>query len=109
MEIREPGEVPQVLEAIEPWKPSAAELAAFAGDYTSAEVATVFRFAVVNGTLVLRHRTIPPDPWTPSVARLLHGGLPHGDVHLGRRGRGGRDSASTRAASATIVFRRTKV
>jgi len=56
-----------VLEPISTWSPSPSELAQFAGSYTSDEVGGVFRFEAADGKLVLRHRTIEPDPWRPTL------------------------------------------
>ncbi len=66
LEILEEGEARQLFDPIETWKP-ASDLGAFAGAYTSDEVSAVFHFAVADGKLVLRHRTISPDPWKPTV------------------------------------------
>jgi CubicO group peptidase (beta-lactamase class C family) len=66
--ILEEGEAPQQFQPIDPWKPSAADLAACAGSYAADEVRGVFRFVVEDGRLVLKHRTIPDTPWEPMLA-----------------------------------------
>lgn len=67
VEVLEEGESSQVFEPIEIWTPTAADLEDFAGVYASEEISGAFHFAVADGKLVLEHRTIPPDPWKPSV------------------------------------------
>jgi len=57
----------QRFEPVEPWTPPAGSLSKFAGLYTSDEVPTLLRFTAGDGGLVLKHRTIPPNPWTPTV------------------------------------------
>ena len=57
----------ETLEPITAWSPTASQLQAFAGSYTSDEIPALFRFAVENGKLVLRHRTIAADPWRPTL------------------------------------------
>jgi CubicO group peptidase (beta-lactamase class C family) len=66
LETRWTGEETEVLEPISTWSPSPSELTRFAGSYASDEVGGVFRFEAVDGKLVLRHRTIKPDPWRPT-------------------------------------------
>jgi hypothetical protein len=66
LELREADEETQSLEPLAAATPSAEDLAAYAGTYTSEEVpGAVFRFEVSDGHLVLRHRTISADPWRP--------------------------------------------
>ena len=48
------------------WRPSALELAAFAGTYYSAELAVQYTFTVDRGRLVLRHRRLGTLPLTPT-------------------------------------------
>ena len=48
------------------WRPSAAELAAFAGTYYSAELAVQYTLAVDVRRLVLRHRRLGALPMTPT-------------------------------------------
>jgi len=67
LEVREEGEGTRSFEPIDSWTPAAADLQAFAGAYASDEVAAVFRFTIKDGQLVLRHRTIPANPWKPTL------------------------------------------
>jgi CubicO group peptidase (beta-lactamase class C family) len=57
----------QRFEPIEVWSPSPAKLQDFAGLYTSDEVPALFRFAVLDGRLVLRHRVLPGGPWPATL------------------------------------------
>jgi CubicO group peptidase (beta-lactamase class C family) len=52
---------------IEVWLPAASQITDLAGAYTSDEVPALFRFAAVDGKLVLRHRTISSSPWKPTL------------------------------------------
>jgi CubicO group peptidase (beta-lactamase class C family) len=55
--LRVVGEMDEVvLDKVEPWTPSASELAAFAGEYTSDEAEVTLTIAVENGGLVVRRR-----------------------------------------------------
>ena len=57
----------ETFEPVDRWSPTAADLAAFAGTYTSRELATTWRLAVENGKLLVRHRGIPAEPMSPTV------------------------------------------
>ena len=48
------------------WRPSAVELAPFAGSYYSAELAVQYALSVDRGRLVLRHRKLGTLPLTPT-------------------------------------------
>ena len=48
------------------WRPSAVELAPFAGRYYSAELAVQYALSVDRGRLVLRHRKLGTLPLTPT-------------------------------------------
>jgi hypothetical protein len=50
---------------IEPWKPSTGELEKFRGRYRSEEIVGSIEVVFEGNELVLRHRTIPPDPLKP--------------------------------------------
>jgi len=52
--------------AREPWRPGAANLAAFAGRYLSEELETIYAMVVVDGRLVARHRRHGDIPLTPA-------------------------------------------
>ena len=84
--ILEEGEAPQQFQPIDPWKPSAADLSACAGSYAADEVRGVFRFVVENGSLVLKHRTIPGTAWEPTLPNMFTEG--YRTVTFTRDGRG---------------------
>ena len=56
---------PVVFEAVEQFKPTPAEAAAFAGTYRSDEVEPTFRIAVEEGRLVIRRLRFPPQTLEP--------------------------------------------
>jgi len=56
---------PVVFEAVEEFKPTPAEAAAFAGTYRSDEVEPTFRIAVEEGRLVIRRLKFPPQTLEP--------------------------------------------
>jgi hypothetical protein len=57
----------QTFEPVEPWSPSAAEIAPLAGTYVSEEVGTTWRLTAEEGKLFVRHRGIPAEPLKPTV------------------------------------------
>lgn len=57
----------QRFEPIATWTPTAKDLAALAGSYTSDEVPAIFRFFVADGGLWIRHREFEDAPWRPTV------------------------------------------
>jgi CubicO group peptidase (beta-lactamase class C family) len=75
------------FERVEPWTPTAAELAAFEGQYRSVEAETVFTAAVEGGVLVLRQRPDRAVYLTPLYQGAFTGWL--GTVVF-RRDAGGR-------------------
>jgi hypothetical protein len=99
------GEDTQQFEPVEPWAPPAGSLSQFAGLYTSDEVPTLLRFTASDAGLVLKHRTIPPKPWSPTVkdAFTLRGW----NVAFTRDSRGRVDGFRlTTSDLSGIVFRR---
>ncbi len=65
----EDGEIErESFEPVDPWSPTASELASMAGTYASAELDTTWRLAVVDGGLVIRHRGLPEKGLTPTIA-----------------------------------------
>ena len=52
--------------------PGPAELAELAGDYTSEELATIWRLAVENGKLYVRHRGLSKDALVPTVKDAMN-------------------------------------
>lgn len=58
---------PQVLERFEPLKPSAADLAQYAGEYASSELQATYRFAVKDGKLALATNWEEPSVLEPTV------------------------------------------
>lgn len=59
------------------WEPAEADLAAFAGTYTSRELGTEYRLVVEGGRLVAKHRKLDDAPLTPTYqdAFLIRGAL----------------------------------
>jgi CubicO group peptidase (beta-lactamase class C family) len=58
----------KTFEPVDLWSPTAAELADFAGSYASEEVDTTWKLAVQDGKLFVRHRGLPEEALTPTVA-----------------------------------------
>ena len=58
----------------EPWRPSAAELAAYAGRWYSDELETVYTLVVQGDRLVARHRRHGDLPLTPVEPGVFAGG-----------------------------------
>lgn len=56
-----PDSAPQVFERFEPRKPSAEELAQYAGEYTSSELQATYRFRVKDGELTLANNWQEPS------------------------------------------------
>jgi CubicO group peptidase (beta-lactamase class C family) len=50
------------------WTPKPSDLEALTGPYSSEELDTTWRLSVENGKLFVRHRGIPEEPLTPTVA-----------------------------------------
>ncbi len=59
--------VTETFEPVTLWSPNAAELASFAGRYTSEEVDTTWTLTVDGDRLFIRHRGLPEDPLRPTV------------------------------------------
>jgi CubicO group peptidase (beta-lactamase class C family) len=78
-----PGDV---LERTEPFQPTAAAVAAFAGTYRSDEIETVFRMVVRNGGLTLERLKAQPAPLVPLVADTFT--APPGTIRFVRDGNG---------------------
>jgi CubicO group peptidase (beta-lactamase class C family) len=62
-----PDSAPEVLERFEPLKPSAEELAQYAGEYASSELQATYRFAVKDGKLALATNWQEPAVLEPTV------------------------------------------
>jgi len=58
----------ETFEPVTLWKPSASELAALAGTYSSKELSTTWKLEVDGGELFIRHRGAPKKPLKPTVA-----------------------------------------
>ncbi|HEX8879364.1 MAG TPA: serine hydrolase domain-containing protein [Candidatus Acidoferrum sp.] len=58
---------PQVFERFEPLKPSAEDLAQYAGEYASSELQATYRFAVKDGKLALATNWEEPSVLEPTV------------------------------------------
>ncbi len=61
------GTAPQVFERFEPLKPSAEDLAQYAGEYSSSELQAAYRFAVKDGKLALATNWEEPSVLEPTV------------------------------------------
>jgi CubicO group peptidase (beta-lactamase class C family) len=79
---------PQVLEKFQPIKPSAEELAQYAGEYTSSELETTYRFSVKDRKLTLFNNWQEPATLDPSVRDEFQG--PDGMAIVFRRDAAGR-------------------
>jgi CubicO group peptidase (beta-lactamase class C family) len=64
---------PQILEKFEPIKPTAAELARYAGVYASAELETTYRFAMNDGRLTLFNNWQAPAALDPTTRDEFQG------------------------------------
>lgn len=62
LKVEPAGQPIATLDPIAEWTPSAQQLAAYAGTYTSEEIQTGFRFEIEGGRLHMRHRTLGGDP-----------------------------------------------
>ncbi|MEW6364358.1 MAG: serine hydrolase domain-containing protein [Acidobacteriota bacterium] len=67
MVVQPAGRDKRFFDPLDPWAPTAAALAQFAGSYSSDEIGTAFRFEVADGKLYLRHRTLPDRPLRPTT------------------------------------------
>ena len=79
-----PPPAPRKPEPPRTWKPSAADLAAFAGTYHSDEIETTFTVAVKDGALELRRRPDTVIGLRPLAADTFDGGI--GEVKFHRDG-----------------------
>lgn len=74
---------PEIFERYEPLKPSAEDLAQYAGEYSSAELQATYRFAVKDGKLTLAKNWQEPEVLEPTVRDEFHG--PFGTAIVFRR------------------------
>jgi CubicO group peptidase (beta-lactamase class C family) len=66
----------QTFEPVEPWTPTAAELAPLAGLYSSEEVGTTWRLVAEGDKLLVKHRGVSEDPLKPTVKdTFTHDGI----------------------------------
>lgn len=65
---------------IEPWRPSAADRAAFAGRYFSEELQTFYTVAEKDTGLVVQHRWLGDIPLTPTEEDTFSGEYPIGEL-----------------------------
>ena len=68
MRVQSAGQPLLVFEGVEPFAPTAAEFAAYAGTFHSEELDATYRFSVEDGRLALRTRRQPPFPLDPVFA-----------------------------------------
>ena len=85
--VSPPGGVPQVLERAEPFAPSAAVLADFAGTYRSDEIEPPYRLVVKDGVLRLERLKSQPAALAPLVVDTFTS--PLGIIRFVRDGGGG--------------------
>ncbi|HEY1250797.1 MAG TPA: serine hydrolase domain-containing protein [Thermoanaerobaculia bacterium] len=57
----------QTFEPVEPWTPTAAELAPLAGLYSSEEVGTTWKLVAEGDKLIIKHRGVSEEPLKPTV------------------------------------------
>jgi len=57
----------QTFEPVEPWTPTAAELAPLAGLYASEEVGTTWRLVAEGDRMIIKHRGVSEEPLKPTV------------------------------------------
>jgi hypothetical protein len=78
MHVLIPGEKPAVFQGIEPFAPTPAELAPYAGTFYSEELDMTFKLSVEKDRLVLRtrrqHEPVPLDPIFADAFRFPGGG-----------------------------------
>jgi CubicO group peptidase (beta-lactamase class C family) len=72
--VRATDAAPQILDRFEAVKPSAEELAQYAGTYQSDELQAKYKFAVKDGKLTLAINWQEPTVLAPSVRDEFHGG-----------------------------------
>jgi len=72
--VSSPDAAPQVLETFEAAKPSAEDLAQYAGTYESSELEAKYKFAVKEGKLTLAMNWQEPSALEPSVRDEFNGG-----------------------------------
>ena len=73
MTIQDTGDPPEVYDQTAPFRPSADQLADYAGSYLSEEIDPVYRIAVEDGGLVLRRLKASPQKLRPIVADYFQG------------------------------------
>ena len=78
---------PDVFEAVPEFRPTAAQLAAYAGSYRSDEIEPIYRVTVEDGELVLKRLKSKADRLQPAIADYFQGSI--GSLHF-QRGQDGR-------------------
>ena len=61
-------------EPVDLWKPTAADLGAFAGRYESEEIDTTWRLVFTDGQLAIKHRGVTADPLRPTTKDVFTAG-----------------------------------
>jgi CubicO group peptidase (beta-lactamase class C family) len=69
------GNKPDVLESVEPFNPSAADLSQYAGAYVSEEIDPVYRVVLENGTLKLSRLKHKTETLRPAVRDVFTGDI----------------------------------
>jgi hypothetical protein len=66
----------QTFEPVEPWTPTAAELAPLAGLYSSDEVGATWRLVAEGDKLIIKHRGVSEEPLKPTIKdTFTHNGI----------------------------------
>ena len=78
----------RVANRIEPWVPSAAELAALQGKYFSPELETIYTLVVEDGKLIAKHRRHSDFELTPSEQDVYQGPTFFGSARIERNSAG---------------------
>jgi hypothetical protein len=73
MTIKEGSDPPYVLDLSAGFRPTPAQLAEYAGSYTSDEIDPVYRISIQNGSLMLNRPKLKPQRLTPLVEDYFAG------------------------------------
>jgi CubicO group peptidase (beta-lactamase class C family) len=75
MTLKDSGGKPEVYERVDAFTPTAADLSAYAGVYSSDEIDPLYRIKVEDGALVLHRLKNRPDKLMPVTAELFIGSI----------------------------------
>ena len=77
---------PRLFEAVPEFRPTTAQLSAYAGTYQSDEIESVYRIEIEDGGLTLKHLKVKPDKLQPAIADYFRGLI--GSLHFVRNPEG---------------------